>query len=464
MKKQKAGILCFLLAFCFISLDIYAQESEITVYNQGFALVKQQRYFDLNRGLNIIKFTEVAKMIDPNSVHFLSLTAPGSTVILEQNYEYDLVNTSKLLSKYIDRKISLISEDDRSYEGILLSFDSDNLVISSPDGLAAISRLGNIRQILFENLPEGFITKPTLVWEIKAAKAGKHLTEVSYLTEGIGWLCEYVAVLGPDDKKLDLDGWVNLVNKSGATYKNARLKLVAGEVKRVIKQERLMDYNVFPAETAEIFTEKPFFEYHIYDLQRKTTLKNNQTKQVSLFNAKNVAVTKKLVFNASEINRGHYKRASRETVKGKVKVKLVFANAAKNHLGLPLPAGNIKVYKEDGDGSIQFIGEDAIDHTSKGEQIKLYVGDAFDVLGERKRTNFKKQRNIMHETYEITISNHKDKAVKVAVQEKLWRYSNWKIIDSSSHWEKTDASTIEFNLKIPANSQKKVSYTVKYWR
>lgn len=229
MKKA----LCFLVC-CFFTLVSYAQEKEqveLTIYNQNFGLVKDQRLFQLQSGLNKIEFRDVAALIEPTSVHFSSLTAPGSCTILEQNYEYDLVSSDKLLSKYIDKNIKVVTEDERVYEGTLLSFDAVNLVIASSGGLNMITRPNNIRHIGFEKIPEGLITKPTLVWEVESDKAGKHLTEVSYLTQGINWLCEYVCVLDKDDKNIDLNGWVSIDNKSGAAYKEAKLKLIAGEVK-----------------------------------------------------------------------------------------------------------------------------------------------------------------------------------------------------------------------------------------
>ncbi|HIE36133.1 MAG TPA: hypothetical protein EYP89_02725, partial [Candidatus Omnitrophica bacterium] len=230
MFERKKKILFFALTFLFSNF-LVAQGLELTVYNQNFALVKDQRYFDLKKGLNKIQFQDVAALIEPTSVYFISLSDPGC-VILEQNYEYDLVSSDKLLSKYIDKNIKVITEDERIFEGRLLSYDKDNLIISSSEGLNMITRKDNIAQIIFEKISEGFITKPTLVWKVESTKSGEHLTEVSYLTKRVNWYCEYVAVLDNEDRSMDLDGWVSITNQSGATFKNAKLKLIAGEVKR----------------------------------------------------------------------------------------------------------------------------------------------------------------------------------------------------------------------------------------
>jgi hypothetical protein len=464
MKK----ISLFILSFLFV-VSLYAQQesTELTIYNQNFALIKDQRYFNLSKGLNKVDFRDVAALIEPTSVHFISLTDPASCTILEQNYEYDLVNSSKLLHKYLDKGIKIVTADEKMYEGSLLNADDNNIVISSSDGLHIIGRKDNIRQIGLEKIPEGLITKPTLVWEIDSQKEGKHLTEVSYLTGGINWLCEYVVVLDKDDKAIDLDGWVSIDNRSGASYKDAKLKLIAGEVKRAAKVDR--GYALKSAMAMEVakavpqFEEQAFFEYHMYTLQRKTSVKDNQTKQISLLNARKAPIKKELIFDPSKGKNTYLYYSDNEILKENARVELEAKNSKENNLGMPLPKGKIKVYKKDQDGSLQFIGEDAIEHTPKDEKIRLYIGDAFDVVGERKRINFKSEYRTVRETYEISLRNHKKEDIDVIVSEKLWRYTNWKIEDASEKWDKKDASTIEFKVKAPKDKEIKVSYTVKYW-
>ncbi len=456
----------FFVLLSFFCLSLHAQEVELTVYNQNFALVKDQRYFDFDKGINNLQFKDVAAMIEPTSVHFVSLTSPESLTILEQNYEYDLVNASKLLSKYIDKNIKVVSEDEQVYEGTLLSYDNANLIISSSNGLQMVSRPDNIRQILFEKLPEGLITKPTLVWQVNSVNKGRQLTEVSYLTKGINWECEYVTVLDKDDKKIDLDGWVSIDNKSGATYNDSKLKLIAGEVKRAEEKTRFDANLMYEAKAtgAAQFEEKAFFEYHMYTLGRKTTVKDNQTKQISLLNAFGVPVNKEFIFDPSKGKLGwRYYSDNDETIKENIRVELELTNSKSNNLGMPLPAGKVKVYKKDQEGSLQFIGEDKIDHTPKDEKIRLYIGDAFDVVGERTRTDYKKEFRTIRETYEISLRNHKEEEVTVNIVEKVWRYSNWQKANASEKWEKKDASTIEFKVKIPKGGEKKITYTVKYW-
>jgi len=458
-------VFVFSFLFCF---SAFTQEVELTVYNQNFALVKDQRSLDLKKGVNKVDFKDVASLIEPTSVHFVSLTAPDSCYILEQNYEYDLMSSDKLLSKYIDKNIKIVTKDAKTYEGVLSSFDAGNIVLSGENGLSMIVRPDNIAQISFDKTPEGLITKPTLVWEIENEKAGKHLTEVSYLTGGVNWLAEYVTVLDKDDKKISLDGWVSMNNVSGVSYKNAKLKLIAGDVRRVQPQ-----FNMVRASKLEVaqegkalqFQEKAFFEYHMYTLQRKATLKNNQIKQISLLSANNVPVKKLFVYDPVDYYgwNWYYYENDKTTKEQKVKVKIEITNSKQNNLGMPLPKGKVKVYKKDDDGSLQFVGEDQIDHTPKDETIKLYLGDAFDVVGERKKTNFREGDHWAEESFEISLRNHKESDIEVNVIEHMWRYSNWKVTNKSHEFTKKDAQTIEFKVPVVKNGETKVIYTVRYW-
>ena len=454
----------------FAATSVFAQESvEVTVYNQNFALVKDQRYFDFDKGVNRIEFKDVAALIEPTSVHFISVSSPASCNILEQNYEYDLVNAGKLLFKYIDKQIKVVTKEGDVYEGTLLSYDDSQLVIQTKDGLAMVARPDNIKQIAFDKLPEGLITKPTLIWLIDSKRQGRELTEVSYLTGGMNWNCEYVTVLDKDDKSLDLDGWVSINNNCGVTYKDAKIKLIAGEVKRAqqsddLRRDKKMYLEASVAGNAPQFEEKSFFEYHMYTLQRLATIKNNQNKQISLINSTGVPVKKEFIFDPSKGKYSWWYYSDKdETLKENARVEMEVVNSKANNLGMPLPQGKVKVYKKDADGSLQFIGEDAIEHTPKDEKIRLYIGDAFDVVGERTRKDFKSEYRTAHETFEIVLRNHKDQDVEVRVVEKLWRYTSWEIAASSANYEKKDASTIEYVVKVPKNGEAKVTYTAKYW-
>lgn len=449
----------------------YAQDEsvDLTVYNQNFALVSDKRPLELKNGINEIRFSDVASQIEPESVHFKSLTYPNACVIQEQNYEYDLVSATKLLSKYIDKKIKILASGGSVYDGILMSYDNDNIVISNPSdkSLSMISWKDNIKNIDFSELPEGLITKPTLMWQIASDKAGRQMTEVSYLTGGVNWLCDYVVVSDKDDEKIDLSGWVTIDNKSGVTYKDAGLKLIAGDVHRAEEAKNYRMYNAVLAAQKEAaapqFAEKTFFEYHMYTLQRRTTLKNNQTKQISLLTASDIPVTKVFVFDPAQSYGRYYYQNENLAKEQKVKVRIEVINSKQNNLGMPLPKGKVKVYKKDTDGKLEFIGEDAIDHTPKDEKIRLYLGDAFDVVGERKKIDFKQYGKTADETVEISLRNHKDRDIEVVVIEHLWRYINWEITSKTNDFTKKDAQTVEFKIPVPKNSEAKLTYTVHYW-
>ncbi len=466
MKKLLLTLTVILSLF---SLSLAQEEGvDLTIYNQNFALVKDRRFLNFEKGVSQVRFSDVASLIEPTSVHFKSLTAPESCVIQEQNYEYDLVSATKLLSKYIDKKIKVLTEGGSVYEGILMSYDNDNIVISNPqnNSLNMLSRKDNIKTIEFTSLPEGLITKPTLMWQIANDKSGKHLTEVSYLTKGINWLCDYVVVIDKEDKNIDLSGWVTIDNKSGTTYKDAGLKLIAGEVHRAEEEPTMRFANALMLEQKAAvpqFEEKAFFEYHMYTLQRKATLKDNQTKQITLLTANNVPVNKLFIYDPALDYGWYYYREAKTTKEQKVKVKIELINSKKNNLGMPLPKGKVKVYKKDVDGKLEFVGEDAIDHTPKDEKIRLYLGDAFDVVGERKRTNYRAGNDWAEESFEISLRNHKETDIEVIVVEHLWRYSNWKILDKSHEFTKKDAQTIEFKVPVVKDGETKIAYTVRYW-
>lgn len=442
---------------------------ELTVYNQNLALVKDRRALELQEGINEVAFTGVAARIDPTSVHFRSLTDPQGTTVLEQNYEYDIVGTQKLLQKYLGEEIWLVTEDGTQYSGTLLSGAGD-IILQRSDGQVTVVKLEGVREFNFPELPEGLITKPTLAWLLEAARGGTHETELTYLTEGINWEADYIVVLAQDDASLDLDGWVTLDNRSGATYKDARLKLVAGDIHRVVKERRIAPRE----EIAEVkavavpqVEERPLFEYHLYEVQRPVTLRDNQTKQIEFVSSTDVPAEKFFVYDGA---RGSYRGWGLITDPGygtasnpKVMVMLEFHNEEEAGLGIPLPKGRVRVYKEDIDGGSEFIGEDLIDHTPKDEPVRLYLGDAFDIVGERKQTNFRRLGDrAIEESYEITLRNHKEEAVEVRVVEHMFRWSEWEITEESAEHTKLDAQTVEWRLRVPANGEAKVSYTVRY--
>lgn len=420
----------------------------VTVYNNNLGVVKDVREVELESGLSKISITNVAKLIDPTSVH---IKLDGE--VIEQNYQYDLVSLDKILQKYIDKNVSLVGENNDLVEGTLLSSLGSQVVLQTKEG--GLLMIPNVNKYRFSvgSLPEGLITKPTLVWQLISNKSGKQDIELSYQTRGMNWHAEYVAVLNKDDSKLDLNSWVSVENKSGTTFENAKLKLIAGDVNRVQDQNRLyknrsqMD-GIMMAEAAQ-FEEKSFFEYHIYNLQRPTTLAQNETKQISLFEAQNVDANKKYFYRSGGYNS-----------EGKVNVIVEFSNKENQNLGVPMPKGKIRVYKSDGD-AIEFIGEDLIDHTPKNETVKIKIGDAFDILAEERQVDHKKITNKVYEQiFEVKLKNRKDEKVTVEVERHLG--INWEILESSIEYKKKNAQTITFQVPIKSDDESVITYKVRY--
>ena len=446
------------------------QGVELAVYNQDLALVQDRRSMNLTKGVSEVRFSDVASQIDPTSVHFQSITDPQGTTVLEQNYEYDVVGSAKLLQKYVDKEIRVVTKDGKQYTGTLLSGDGD-VILQASDGQVTVLKLEQIQEFTFPALPEGLITRPTLVWQLDSAKGGVQDVEVTYLTNGINWQANYVAVMAGDEKSLDLTGWVTLDNRSGASYKDAKLKLIAGDINRAPTSAPMYYKGADMAVTetpAPAVQERGFFEYHLYEVQRPVTVKDQQTKQIEFVTGSGITATKFFVYDGSQMTYYPVDQPLSDpgygvTSNKKVQVMLEFANKEANGLGIPLPKGTVRVFKQDVDGSTLLVGEDAIDHTPKDETLRLYVGDAFDIVGERVQTNFQANydNDWMEESYEITLRNHKDTAVEVRVVEHLFRWSQW-TIKSDQDFVKLDAQTIEFRVPVKANGEVKITYTVRY--
>ncbi|KPL16858.1 MAG: hypothetical protein AMJ93_15395 [Anaerolineae bacterium SM23_84] len=477
-KRKYIGIVLVLsLALLAVAINcralpnLQAQEAgvDLTVYNQNLALVQERRTVQLEEGVNEVAFQDVAALIDPTSVLFRSLTDPAGTIVLEQNYEYDIVGSQKLLQKYVDQDIELVTEDGSEYAGKLLSGTQD-IILQAGDGRVTIVKLAQVREFSFPQLPEGLITKPTLLWQIEADEAGPHNIEVTYMTGGITWQADYVLLLDETDENVDLEGWITLSNNSGAAYREAKVKLIAGDVHRT--QDALAyaegDVRSAPSLVKESeVEERAFFEYHLYEVQRPITVKDHQTKQIEFTTASGVPAAKFFVYDASQRPFYSYEPLTEPsygyTGSRKVMVMLEFENSEEASLGIPLPRGRVRVYKEDVDGSTQFIGEDRIDHTPKDENVRLYLGDAFDIVGERKQTDFRKPSwRTMIESFEITIRNHKDEAVELRVVEHMFRWTEWEITAETHEHTKTDAQTVEYHLELPADGEEIIEYTVFY--
>jgi hypothetical protein len=448
----------------------------------GYALVRQQRDLTLARGRNSVRFSDVAAYIDPTTVMFESLTDPTGTNVVEQNFQFDLVNQEKLLQKYIDQTVKVDQvrgNGVESFSGTLLS-TSGGMILKRDDG--SVQLLPNNAAVTLPGLPGGLITRPTLVWDINAQRAGSHRTRVSYQTSGITWWADYNLTYAEDGTantcKLDVGAWVSVINQSGASYPDAKLKLIAGDVQRARPAGRVypasaMADNLVRAERKVAgFEEKEFFEYHLYTLGRSTTLPDNSTKQIELFpTARNVPCEKTLVYyglapgyygyGAAPFTDRNYGVQSNK----KVDVYLGFKNGEAQHMGMPLPAGRVRVSKMDGaDKSLEFIGEDVIDHTPKNEKVQIKLGSAFDVVGERRQTDFRidTSHKTMSEEIEIKLRNQKKEAVTVIVKENLYRWVNWQITAKSQDFEKQDARTIHFPVKIAAGGEATVRYSVQY--
>lgn len=445
----------------------------LTVYNQGSALVQDRREFTFEEGFNEVAFDDVSAMMDPTSVLFKSLTDPDGLFVLEQNYEYDLVGSAALLSKYLDQTIEVITKDGDEYSGTLLSA-RDDVILQAPNGQVTIVRAGEIQQFSFPELPQGLITKPTLRWRIMADQHGDQEVEITYLTRGISWSADYVVLLNESETRLDLDGWVTLNNNSGAAYLDALLKLVAGDLQRVAESEFAaadMLLEMAEATRAAPVEQREFFEYHLYEIPRPVTVKNNETKQIEFVSSSSVAAEKFFVYDGAQCRSnpwycsfyGFPQTDPSYGIASNPKV-MVMVEFDTEDIQADLPKGRVRVYQQDIDGAALLVGEDMIDHTPEGERIRLYVGDAFDIVGERIQTDFERpSQKSLEETYEITLRNHKDEAVEVRVVEHLFRWSDWRIRDESDAFTELDSSTIEFRVQIPANGEHTVSYTVRYF-
>ncbi len=449
----------------------------------GYGVVRQARTIDMTAGENTIRFADVATGIDPTTVSFTSLTDPAATVE-EQNYEYDLVSADRLLQKYVGKPVSAVRKSPdaaggtTTVTGVLLSFDAGNLVLQTePRGGVEILSRGDLSGVSLAGGGADLVTRPTLVWKVATTRGGPHQARVTYQTDGLTWRADYNVTINGDDTAADVGAWVSILNESGAAYPDAHVKLVAGDVQRVQPPETPYAVMKMAAAVADApeggFAEKSFFEYHLYTLGRTTSLADHSTKQVELFAPRGgVPVTKTFVYDGLPPQLRYYvapgpnnDRTFGTESNKKVDVYLRFDNAENDGLGVPLPAGRVRVYKRDGaDHAAEFIGEDVVPHTPKDEQVLVRLGTAFDLVGERKQTDFSANYNghEMTESFEIKVRNHKAEAVDVIVKENLFRWTNWEITACSDKWEKQDYRTIHIPVHVEPNGEKTTTYTVKY--
>jgi hypothetical protein len=434
------------------------QDVMVTIYNGNLGLVKDTRDTRLDAGTMEVRFMDVAAQIDPTSVYLRSVNDPQGLKILEQNYEYDLLTSEKLMEKYVGKKVRLYQGGGAFQEATLLSTNGPVWEINGE------IHMGSYGNVVLPALPDNLVSKPTLVWLLRNATAAPHRIEASYLTGGITWKADYVMVIDPADSRSDLTGWVTIDNKSGATYKQAALKLVAGDLHRATGQNeprRALELAAKASGSADAsreFRSEGFFEYHLYTLDGRTTIKDRQTKQLALLSASDVPVEKRFIYyGAADYFRSPY---GVPLSNQKVGVYLEVKNSKANRLGIPLPKGKVRVYKADTGGSQQLIGEDWIDHTPEDERVKIKMGDAFDVVGERVQKDWKKIGPSLYEVeWEISLRNHKTDAVTVEVIEPV--PGDWEVLRSTLPHEKVEAFTMRFRVPVPKNGEAKLGYRVR---
>jgi hypothetical protein len=440
----------------------------VTVYNSNIALIRDVRNLLLPNGAFRLKFMDIAATVNPATVHFRSLTDPEKLGVIEQNYEYDLLEPAKLLHKYVGKEVTLV----RSYQenGTTKREEIKATLLSDNNG--PVWKIGNdivtgmyAESYRFPEVPANLYDRPTLLMFLENSGAKKQQIEASYLANNLSWNADYVLTVARDDKNADLDGWVTVVNNSGTAFHNARLQLVAGELNRVPSESRIRAMDVMaaaPAKAREQFQQEAFSEYHLYTLGRKTSVEDKETKQISLLQGSGVPVEKIFVVNGQS----YYYRNQQTPgapLKDPVLVYYKFKNEEKNGLGIPLPAGNVRVYQKDSKGGILFAGEDRIDHTPKDEQVNIHIGNAFDVVAEHKQTDYKRiDTHVWEMEFEVTLRNHKDASITVQVNEPIG--GDWEMLSSTYKYTKTAAFAAQFNVPVAKDGTSVLKYRIRaHW-
>jgi len=438
----------------------------LTVYNSNLSLVRDVRQLTLPSGESLLRFMDIAASINPATVHFRSLTDPAKLNVLEQNYEYDLLDPNKLLQKFVGREVTLVRAKFLNDSTV---YDETKATLLSLNG-APVWKIANeivtgisYESIRFPELPENLYERPTLLWTLQNSGARRHKVEASYLTSNLSWSADYILNVAKDESSGDLDGWVTLVNHSGTAFKNAQLQLVAGDLHQDVPLNgrlKASAQSIVVTEAAPtVFAQESFSEYHLYSLNRRTSIFDQESKQISLLNASHFPLRKVYVVNGQS----YYYRTAYQPgapVKDPVQVFYKFKNEEKSGLGMPLPAGTIRVYQQDSrDGSL-FAGEDHIDHTPKDEEISLHIGNAFDIVAERKQTDYKKLSDRLYEfEYEITLRNHKDAPISVEVNEPIG--GDWEMVNSTYKFTKTAAFAAQFDVPVDKDGTSVLKYRVR---
>ncbi|RLC47021.1 MAG: hypothetical protein DRH57_04880 [Candidatus Cloacimonadota bacterium] len=442
----------FLTVISVLLCSLLLAETSITIFNENFATVRTKLQLDLKKGVNEYRFTDIPTYIKPTSVKLNPIKKTDKIIIYSQNYEYDLANTNKVLDKYLDKNIELIVKKGDVFSGILKAFDSNSVMIqkSGSDEIFIINK-EEMQNINLAKMPENFYTKPTLRWLLYSDKSGKREVELNYITDNIKWDAQYVAQLNKDDNAIDLSSWISLDNRSGKRYEDVKLKLMAG-APHLVREKPVYARDIMPLSAKGMpeefgVTEKEFYEYYLYTVKQTVSINNNQQKQISLFDPTNVIVEKVFTYNCNP--------------KGDINTSIKFVNSEKNGLGIPLPKGLVRIFKRDAEDDVEFIGEDEITHSPKDEEIELKVGVAFDVKGEFTVLHTERiSKRARKEEYQVELRNHKDKDITIEVTKRLGR--DWEITNASDDYEKKDAFTAKFIVKVKANQNKVINFTVRF--
>ena len=436
----------------------------LTVYNSDIALVRDVRQLTLPGGRFDLQFMDIAATVNPATVHFRSLTDPAAVSVVEQNYEYDLLEPDKLLRKYVGREVTLVRT--RQDQGTTRQEEMRATLVSYNS--APVWKIGNeivtglqADHVRFPELPGNLYTRPTLIWSLQNRGAAAQRVEASYLAGKLAWNADYVLTVGRDETSADVDGWVTLRNVSGTGFRNARLQLVAGDLNRVRQtapgRQELADM-ARAAAPEPAMKQEAFADYHLYTLEGRTTINNNETKQISMMTGHDVPTQKRYVVNGQA---QYYRHPAHPgaPLKDAVQVYYQVRNDRKAGLGVPMPAGTVRVYQADASGGVPFVGEDRISHTPKDETLMLRIGSAFDVVCERRQTEFRRVADRVYESeYAITLRNHKARPVTVEVNEPFG--GTWRILASSHRWTKTDAWASQFTVPVPADGTVVLTYRV----
>jgi len=432
-----------IILLLFLLEVVLCSETSIVVYNQNFALVKETRKLKFRKGTGYYEINSLPGLVDSSSIRLSLADDKAGLKILEKNYEYDLITKDRLIREYVGKEIEVVNKG-KVLKGVLLSSGRDIIVkvgkkiYINPDG-----------EIVLPNWNKKLATKPHVKFLLESKVEGEHSVDLEYLTGGIKWTAGYILVIDRDDKMCSLDSFVDIVNESGKDYRNVRLKLIAGSLNRVSEIKRAKTIMAMREESA--FKEEGFFEYHIYKFGRRVDLEDKQNKQISLVSVESMPFRKVFLYRNKDYG-------------NRVKVIIEIENSKEYNLGLPLPKGKVKLYKYGEENNLIFIGEDIIKHTSKGEKIRIVVGDSFDLVAKRKKVSERFGDKWRKETYSISISNNKKEKVLIKVIEDFPYRSNWKILDASFKYKKEDANSVYFVVEIPSGEKANLSYTVKYWR